>query len=158
MQRESLAHCFRVEFEFDGGIKVGNKTIIFNGANYIGVRCRRETVEEIQIARVILSIPPTSADVERLFSRGGRIATESGSSLLPDHVNELVTLHYWLTESEERLHNLADESAMPYAKLKAAEIYKKFVTLGLDMELHDTVVLTEDSDEEDYDDDSGVDE
>ena len=73
-------------------------------------------------------------------------------------MNELVTLHYWLKESEERLHNLADESAMPYAKLKAAEIYKKFVTLGLDMELHDPVVLTEDSDEEDYDDDSGVDE
>ena len=74
-----------------------------------------------RIARVILSISPTSADVERLFSRSGRTATDSRSILFPDHVNELVTLHYWLRETEERLHNLTDQSAMPYAKAKAVE-------------------------------------
>ena len=91
-----------------------------------------------RIARVILSISPTSADVERLFSRSGRTATEGHSSLIPDHVNELVTLNYWLRETEERLHNLTDGSAVSYAKMKAAEFYKKFVTLGLDLELRDS--------------------
>ena len=42
--------------------------------------------------------------------------------------------------------------------MKAAKIYKKFVTLDLDLELHDPVVLTEDSDEKNYDKGSDVDE
>ena len=55
------------------------------------------------------------------------------------------------------LHNLTDESAMPCAKMKAVEFYKKFVTLCLDLELHDPIVLTEDSDDNNDDEDSDVD-
>lgn len=40
--------------------------------------------------------------------------------------------------------------------MKATEIYKKFVTLDLDQELHNAVVLNEDSDEETFDEDSDV--
>ena len=105
----------------------------------------------------MLSVPSTSADIDRVFSRDGRIATDSRSSFLPGHVNDLqITVHYWLKETEGRLHDLADESAAPYAKMKAAEIYNKFVTLGLDLELHDPVVLTEDCGEEYYVKDSDV--
>ena len=91
-----------------------------------------------------------------MFSRSGRTATDSRSSLIPDHVNAFVTLHYWLRETEERLHNLTDESAMPYEKMKAVGFYKKFVTLGLDLNLRDRIVLTEDSDDDYGDENSGV--
>lgn len=80
--------------------------------------------------------------------------TESRSSLTQVHVNELVTLYYWLLESEERLHNLEDPSAPSYAVIKAAEYYKRCVTIGINLELHDPVLLVEDSDdglEEDLD-------
>ena len=100
--------------------------------------------------------PTNISRIGRLFSRGERSFTDSWCSLPPDHVNELVTLHSLLKETEERLHDLADESAAPYAKMKAAEIYKKFVTLDLNLELHDPVVLTEDCDEEYYVKDSDV--
>ena len=60
------------------------------------------------------------------------------------HVNELVTLYYWLLESEERLHNLEDPS---YVVIKAAEYYKRFVTIGIDLELQDPVILVEESDD-----------
>ena len=106
----------------------------------------------------MLSIPQTSADIERLSSRDGRIVTDSRSSFFPGHVNDLqITQHYRLKETEERLHDLAGESAVPYAKMKATKIYKKFKTLGLDVELHDPVVFADDSDDEGkYVKDSGL--
>ena len=105
---------------------------------------------------MILSISVASADVERMFSRAGNTVTESRSSLTQVHVNdELVTLYCWLLESEGRLHNLEDPSAPSYAVRKAAEYYKLFVTIGIDLELHDPVQLVEDSDDgvEDEDED-----
>ena len=91
-----------------------------------------------------------------MFSRAGNTVTESRSSLTQIQVNELVTTYYWLLESEERLHNLEDPSAPSYAVMKAAEYYKRFVTIGIDLELHDPVQLVEDDDdgaEEEDDDD-----
>ena len=104
---------------------------------------------------MILSIPVASAEVERMFSRAGNTVTESRGSFTQVHVNELVNMYYWLLESEERLHNLEDPSAPSYAVRKAAEYYKLFVTIGIDLELHDPVQLVEDSDDgvEDEDED-----
>ena len=93
--------------------------------------------------------PTNISRIGRLFSRGERSFTDSWCSLPPD-------LHSLLKETEDRLHDLADESAVPYAFMKAAEIYKKFVTLDLNLELHDPVVLTEDSNGKNYGNGSDV--
>ena len=54
-------------------------------------------------------------------------------------------MYYWLLESEERRHNFGDDSVPSYAVAKAAEYYRRFVTLGIDLEVHDPVQLVEDS-------------
>ena len=67
------------------------------------------------------------------------------------------SLYYWLLESEERIYNLADDSVPSYAAAKAEEYYRRFVTLGIDLELHDPVQLVEDSDDGMEDEDDEVD-
>ena len=53
-------------------------------------------------AVVVLAITPSSAEVERLFSKSGLVVTKKRSNLISLHINILVTLDCWL------LHTLMD--------------------------------------------------
>ena len=66
-------------------------------------------------------------------------------------------MYYWLLESEERRHNFGDDSVPSYAVAKAVEYYRRFVTLGIDLEVHDRGLLVEDRNDglEDEDDELG---
>ena len=46
----------------------------------------------VRLAKKYLTPPPTSTDVERLFSVAGNILTEERNSLLPENVDKLLFL------------------------------------------------------------------
>jgi hypothetical protein len=93
-----------------------------------------------RIARVILSIPPTQADCERMFSRSGKVSTPQRNALSPDHIDENTTLFYWLQETEERLHRLRDNFKYTEAQLKVIKRYHKYISICIDDELAPRVV------------------
>jgi hypothetical protein len=111
-----------------------------------------------RVARSVLSVPPSQSDVERLFSRSGRIASNSRSQMSDPHVNELTTLAYWLDESEERLHRLNDEFSPTADQEKVIKRYKAFLSNSMNPETAYKELEADLEDEEDWaDDDSDSD-
>ena len=59
-----------------------------------------------KVVRIVLSMPATSADTERLFSRAGLVMTDRRASLLPETFEKLLLLHDWLLEDKNVLSKL----------------------------------------------------
>ncbi|KAE8241191.1 hypothetical protein A4X13_0g7527 [Tilletia indica] len=75
------------------------------------------------LALDVFSCPATSVDVERLFSRAGRVVTPLRHCLRADRISHLVTVGKWFEEGSVPSHLLAsildDESDARKAKRKA---------------------------------------
>jgi hAT family C-terminal dimerisation region len=61
-----------------------------------------------RVALVVLAITPSSAEVERLFSKSGLVVTKKRTNLSSAHIYKLVTLDCWLSRGEEILNNISD--------------------------------------------------
>jgi hypothetical protein len=59
-----------------------------------------------KVVRIVLSMPATSADTERLFSRAGLVMTDRRASLLSENFEKLLLLHDWLLEDKNVLSKL----------------------------------------------------
>ena len=81
-----------------------------------------------------MAVTSSQSDVERVFSRSGRVARDQCSTLTSDHVNQATTLAYWLDESEEGLHGLDDGVVPTKDQVKVIERYNQFLSSSLDPE------------------------
>lgn len=81
-----------------------------------------------RLALKILSANVTSADVERLFSRGGIICSNLRSLLKPDTVLTLTSLHYFYREEEDIIDSRS---------ISSTNKSTRFASLQMDMAIRD---------------------
>ena len=96
-----------------------------------------------RVALVVLAITPSSAEVERLFSKSGLVVTKKRTSLTSTHINTLETLDCWLSCGEEILHNISDAQS---GSIKVKSDHYKFVSINVNLELVEPTVFEEEDD------------
>jgi len=102
-----------------------------------------------RIAAVILAVPATSADVERLFSITGRILSKYRANLSAVRVDMMTCLHGWLKDDYEATYGKNDKRAA-----KRVKVDQQFATLSARLEI---IPAPENPDEANGEDDGGSD-
>jgi len=115
-----------------------------------------------RLAEVVLPIPATSGDVERVFSRSGIICTPRRNRLKPDTIKKLVFLHQAYLEAE--LFNARQRKTIKYFDHFISLMIKYlndeaawneyFFSLADDLE--PVYFSDDDGDEDEFDDGSGT--
>ncbi len=103
------------------------------------------------IAARVLSVPATSASVDKLFSISGRIVTTARAQLNFSHVNELCCLHQWLIDEGMVTKEAAN------ATEKRGKDFENFALLNLHREIEGPENDESDDEDDDEQDNDNID-